>query len=608
MRVAYWWIKNGKCVFLVRHYFSQLPLKKLVGQIEILNMSIKSNYQIDEVLDLEDGRIIYSKDFFEKSLEEIHQVRSKLQEVIQGLRKPFYVCLYCKQKVRIRGSIQRDFTKGRRKYHFAHLKDSIECPFKTESGLTKEEINRLKYNGEKESQLHIELKNKISEFLKLNKKLSRKISDIRVEKIIRAVISKEWKKPDIQFYYGKEKIALELQLSTTWLDVITKRQNFYKQNGIFILWVFNKFNIEDEQRRMTDNDVIYTNNQNAFVFDEETILESLKEKELVLKCYFKNYSVLFDEITEIWEQRFVKLSDLTFVQDHMKVFYFDSKSALEKAQIEVKEFSSDNKNEPTENKIEKLTHQQSLSRGEKLDYNLISELYTSLSKANRQIGEVEEKLKTYQYVNENITEFTKNVFMWLLDEESLNRICPNKFYIEIREHFGTILKDIQTKKQEIEKKKKGFERKTENINSLPSINEVQPELKIVSQLKHKELFDSKLTEIGSIQNNLISPLFGEKEIKWLKSEEEYHTVKYKQGTSFVFNFALKLKEYQNKTMQINEELQVIENSLSETKYKMNAYIFSFIERDNMRLNKELALLEQKRKKVLEDLEKAQYKN
>lgn len=571
-------------------------------------MSIKSNYQIDEVLNLADGRIIYSKDFFEKSLEEIHQVRSQLQEVIQGLREPFYVCLYCKQKVRIRGSIQRDFIKGKRKYHFAHLKDSKECPIKTETGLTREEINRLKYNGEKEGQLHINLKNHIAEMLKLNESFKGVVSGVRVEKTIRAVVSKEWKKPDIQFNYGNEKIALELQLSTTWLDVITKRQNFYKQNKIFILWVFNKFNIEDEQRRMTDNDVIYTNNQNAFVFDDEAIFESLKEKDLVLKCYFKNYSVTFDEITEVWQNKFVKLSDLTFVKDQMKVLYFDSKAAMEKAQIEAQEFSMDNKSKDSKYKVEKLTHKQSLNRGEKLDYNLISEQYTALSKLNREIGEVEEKLKIYQYVNENIIEFTNNLFMWLLDEESLKPVCPNKFYIEIREQFSDPLKDIQTKKQEIEKKKKDLQGKTETINSLPSLNEVQPELKIVSQTKHKKLFDSNLTEIGYIQNNLISPLFCENEIKWLKSAEEYHRAKFTQGTSFVFSFALKLKEYEVKMTQINEELQVIEGLFRKTKSEMNTYIFSFIEKDNMKLSKGLPLLEQKRKKILDDLEKAQYNN
>lgn len=88
--------------------------------------------------------------------------------------------------------------------------------------------------------------------LKLNRNLTGKVSDVGVEKTIRSVVSKEWKKPDIQFNYDYEKIALELQLSTTWLDVITKRQNFYKQNGMYILWVFNRFNIDDEtQDRQT---------------------------------------------------------------------------------------------------------------------------------------------------------------------------------------------------------------------------------------------------------------------------------------------------------------------------------------------------------------------
>lgn len=121
---------------------------------------------------------------------------------------------------------------------------------------------------------------------------------------------------------------------------------------MYILWVFNRFNIDDEQRRLTDNDVIYTNNQNAFVFDEEAIIESKKEEDLVFKCYFKNYKVTFNEIDEIWEQRFVKLSDLTFVKDQMKLFYFDSEEARKKHLLKCKSFLVILKAKPQRAKLE----------------------------------------------------------------------------------------------------------------------------------------------------------------------------------------------------------------------------------------------------------------
>lgn len=132
----------------------------------------------------------------------------------------------------------------------------------------------------------------------------------------------------------------------------------------------------------------------------------------------ENYKVTFNEIDEIWEQRFVKLSDLTFVKDQMKLFYFDSEEARKKALTEVQEFSGYIKSETTKSKVGILIHQESIDSREKLDYNIINELSASLSKVNRRISEVEEKLKNNKFVIDKIIESTNNIYLWLLDEET----------------------------------------------------------------------------------------------------------------------------------------------------------------------------------------------
>jgi len=117
---------------------------------------------IESILDMKKGIIIDSEEFFSKSEDVIFKFRTQIEIDIQNKVKRF-ICLYCKQNVKIRG--------GRSKktiLHFAHLKDSNDCPIKTDNKYSKEQIERIKYNGAKESELHITLKNKIAYHLNLN--------------------------------------------------------------------------------------------------------------------------------------------------------------------------------------------------------------------------------------------------------------------------------------------------------------------------------------------------------------------------------------------------------------------------------------------------------
>ena len=136
---------------------------------------------IETVLNLDNGDSIEAKDFFmdEKAREaEIFQLRTKIEEHIQK-RNYIYVCIYCKQPVAIRG---RAVSK---RFYFTHLYKSNDCIIKSTSRLTEEQVRRVKYNGQKESKLHLTLKNFIGEYLKYDSNVKAvKIDQVYREKEI----------------------------------------------------------------------------------------------------------------------------------------------------------------------------------------------------------------------------------------------------------------------------------------------------------------------------------------------------------------------------------------------------------------------------------------
>lgn len=289
---------------------------------------------IKDVLNYETGEHIDAYGFFRKPLDEVTEFRSELQRAIAGYRDPLFVCYYCKQMVRIRGGNFRDSRKKKDSFHFAHLHDSAACHIKTNSSYSKEEVERIKYNGAKESALHIHLKEQIASYLNKNSLSKKEVSDIEVEKVVKSrLIEREWRKPDINAFFKGERMAIELQLSTTWLSVITGRQHFYREQGCYILWVFHQFNLNDDVRKLTYNDVIFTNHHNAYVFDTDCSWRSELENDLVLKCYYKKYYQEGLEIKDAWEMAYVTLSDLTFDATNFKVYFHDAKK--QKGEVEL---------------------------------------------------------------------------------------------------------------------------------------------------------------------------------------------------------------------------------------------------------------------------------
>ena len=288
---------------------------------------------IESILDLKTGKDICADHFFNKPTDEIFKLRYTFES---QKKNPRYVCYYCKQPIKIRGG--RD-TKTI--MHFAHFKDSDDCPIKTGMNLSKEEIQRLKYNGAKESNLHFDLKNKIAKYLEYNQHNKKEVDNIQIEQVFKhKKIPKSWKKPDIAATFKNKPVVFEIQLSTTFLSVINSRQEFYKENSTFILWVFNNFETEKDKRKFTQSDIYYNNNYNGFEFNNQAIELSIKEKDLVLKCHYQHPFIQDNSIEEKWETAYVKLNDLHFDSKKKSVYYFDYETKRKEKEDELKVLNS----------------------------------------------------------------------------------------------------------------------------------------------------------------------------------------------------------------------------------------------------------------------------
>lgn len=275
-------------------------------------MMENKNRTIESILDLQEDIIINAEEFFSKNIDELFKWRRLFETYIQKNQKRF-VCRYCKQYIKIRA------IDSKVNLHFAHLKDSDSCILKTDNRSTREQIDAIKFNGAKESKEHIELKSLIYKYLEMNKKCK----EIIIEKVQRDKATKDWRKPDIKANYKDLNIVIELQLSTTYLSVITAREEFYKRNEIYTLWVFNKVEKVDNEQTFTQMDIFYNNNYNAFEFDHEAIKKSIENRTLFFNCHFHFPYIDDSKIKIKWESELISIDEVSFDSENFKVFYFD---------------------------------------------------------------------------------------------------------------------------------------------------------------------------------------------------------------------------------------------------------------------------------------------
>lgn len=227
-------------------------------------------------------------------------------------------CCECEQDLMVSGS----------KYdrlHFKHKPGHGYCIL-ADGKLTPQEHERFtEILKAKESDRHKELKNKIGEQLKSVKGVD--INSIAIDD--KFIIKENGKRrPDVYCKFQDKEIVFEIQLSDLSLGYILSRYEFYKEHGIYLIWILDNFDIHNQET--LERDIKYlTIYQNFFKLDEQS--DSLK-----LECEYK-YPFLTDDnkVLTKWLKKSVSLSELKYDSEVFQAYYYnfgDNKTKTETLQ------------------------------------------------------------------------------------------------------------------------------------------------------------------------------------------------------------------------------------------------------------------------------------
>lgn len=235
--------------------------------------------RVHEVFQEESGTYHKASDVIGSDWGRAVQLRKAVKEAaIRGA--PLYRCAACRAPVLLHAK------QDKSALWFCHRIDpERNCPWANGAQISAEDINARKFHGLKEGRRHIDMK----EYLRRSLEVDPDFSDIHVEKVWKSFDGKSWRKPDITatFKNGLQ-VAFEVQLATTFHDVIVKRSMFYLNEAALLVWVFDEF--DATQMVMTQQDIFYNNNRNAFVVNPDTVLQSELQQSLVMHCHWQSKS------------------------------------------------------------------------------------------------------------------------------------------------------------------------------------------------------------------------------------------------------------------------------------------------------------------------------
>jgi hypothetical protein len=187
--------------------------------------------------------------------------------------------------------------------------------------LDTETIRKIKYNGAKESRRHKDLKYQLSRWLENTPGIK---GPVQIEEtFFHQDGGREWRRPDISCTWNDIKIVFEIQISSDFLDVIISREEFYRNQGVFIVWVFDQLQLD----RFTTKDIYIGNQKNIFLFNEASLQTSNQGNRLFFECHHKKPILEGNHIVDSWEQLFAGLQEITFDHQRMQAFYFDYDAA-----------------------------------------------------------------------------------------------------------------------------------------------------------------------------------------------------------------------------------------------------------------------------------------
>lgn len=265
---------------------------------------------IGEVLDCDSGEFIDARIWiggqrYEQLIAERVDVRERLAT------NPRFRCSLCSVPAYL-------VSNQHKRFFFRHMTEDGSCPAETRSALSREEILARKYHGIGESEPHKRIKRLIMRSLEADPSFS----GILAERQWRSSLDPRTRRqPDVQAAAPSGRIAFEVQLSTTFLDVVAGRRSFYREEGALLVWIMGSF--DPEYRRLTTDDLLFSNNSNILVVDEETASTSELQQKFHVRCHFRRPVRDGDQLGDRWESCVLPFRSLTCELDLQRCWHFD---------------------------------------------------------------------------------------------------------------------------------------------------------------------------------------------------------------------------------------------------------------------------------------------
>ena len=386
-----------------------------------------------------------SKDFFEGKYTD----RSDKGHFFEYRRisEEVFFCGLCGKPLKIKGGGEGN----KRDLYFSHRPGEGEnCPYHIgNKHLSHEQINRIKYHGQRVGARHEEIKRFISNAIN-----GMDGAEAKEEKVMRSEIEDYesiWKRPDITAKFDTQaignakplKIVFEIQLSTTFFEVITSREKFYKDNQVYIIWVFDdSFSPVEECQRFAEMDVLASNNHNAYVLDEEAKRKTKETGKLHFTCYYNYYEIINRKVGfREMKKTLISLDQLTFDEENYKVYFVDVKKQQEECRKQWKQhleeqrilqqFESEH-NSYEEEELRRLEIERSL---ENLIHNYeIDKLGNILEDNPWEITDLSNVLHKMLFSEQMSSEDSRS-FIWLFSNSKRFNILPNQIVANIEDYI-----------------------------------------------------------------------------------------------------------------------------------------------------------------------------
>jgi hypothetical protein len=291
----------------------QQPLTGPIGTVTVDPLSAAASareLEIGEILDCVTGEYHNVKTWISGwRYEQIIRQRNEIRERLN--RSPSFRCPVCSVPVYL-------VSDQCKRFYFKHQIEDGSCPAQTRNPLSREEILARKYHGLRESEPHLRIKSLIGRSL---------AADPRYLNVLQ---ERQWRsshdlssrrQPDVQATGPMGRLAFEVQLSTTFLDVVVERRNFYRREDGLLIWVMGRF--DPDYRRLTTDDLLFTNNSNILIVDEETAAFSESTGLFHVRCHFRRPVREGGQLVDSWESALVPFDELTFEQDRQRCWHLD---------------------------------------------------------------------------------------------------------------------------------------------------------------------------------------------------------------------------------------------------------------------------------------------